>query len=98
MLLLWSLLLARNEMSDAFVGQLADTLAINVNAPEAASTRHAAALKVLEASTTARVAAISDDQRTEIIERAIDILRSQNAGWEAEAEVRRIMSVEEAAG
>ena len=40
---------------------------------------------------------MSDDQRMEVIDRAIDILRAQNAGWEAEAEVRRIMSVEEAA-
>jgi hypothetical protein len=40
---------------------------------------------------------MSDDQRMEVIDRAIDILRAQNAGWEAEVEVRRIMSVEEAA-
>ena len=56
-----------------------------------------ASLKVLEASIMARLAAMSDDQRTKVVNSAIDILRSQNAGWEAEAEVRRIMSVEEAA-
>jgi hypothetical protein len=84
-------------MSDAFIGQLADALSIELDAPEPTGTSHTAALKVLEASTTARVAAMSDDQRMEVINRAIDILRTQNAGWEAEAEVRRIMSIEEAA-
>jgi hypothetical protein len=97
MLLSRSLLPVRDEMSDAFIGQLTDALAIELDAADPTSTRHAAALKVLEASTTARVAAMSDDQRMEVIDRAIDILRAQNAGWEAEAEVRRIMSVEEAA-
>jgi hypothetical protein len=43
---------------------------------------------------TARLATISDDQRNEVVDSAIDIIRSQNAGWEAEAEVRRIMGVE----
>jgi hypothetical protein len=84
-------------MSDAFIGQLADGLSIELDAPEPTGTHHTAALKVLEAGTTARVAAMSDDQRMEVINRAIDILRTQNAGREAEAEVRRIMSVEEAA-
>jgi hypothetical protein len=45
-----------------------------------------ASLKVLEASIMARLAAISDDQRTKVVNSAIDIVRSQNAGWEAEAE------------
>jgi hypothetical protein len=84
-------------MSNAFIGQLADALSRELDAPEATGNRHAAALKVLEASTTARLAAMSEDQRMEVIDRAINILRAQNAGWQAEAEVRRIMSVEEAA-
>jgi hypothetical protein len=41
----------------------------------------------------ARLASMSDDQRTKVINSAIDILRTQNADWEAEAEVRRIMGV-----
>jgi hypothetical protein len=92
MLLLRTFLSARDEMKDVFIGQLADALAIDLDAHESSSTGHTAALKVLEAKTAARVAAMSDDQRTEVIDRAIDILRAQNAGEEAEAEVRRIMN------
>jgi hypothetical protein len=84
-------------MSDAFIGQLADALSIELDAPEAIDTRHTAALKALEASPTARLAGMSKDQRMVVIDRAINILRAQNAGWKAEAEVRRIMSIEEAA-
>jgi hypothetical protein len=81
-------------MSDGILTKLADALAVNceLDAPEVTSTRMTASL--LEASIMARLAAMSDDQRTKVVSSAIDILRSQNAGWEAEAEVRRIMGVE----
>ena len=84
-------------MSDGILTKLADALVVNreLDAPEVTSTRMtAASLKVLEASIMARLAAMSDDQRTKVVNSAIDILRSQNAGWEAEEEVRRIMGVE----
>jgi hypothetical protein len=83
-------------MSDAIMRKLADALAVNreLDAPETTSTRHTASLKVLEASIMARLVTMSDDQRTKVINGAIDILRTQNAGWEAEAEVRRILGVE----
>jgi hypothetical protein len=81
-------------MSDAIMRKLADALAVNREfEPEATSTCNSASLKVLEASIMARLAAMSDDQRTKVINSAIDILRTQNAGWEAEAEVRRILGV-----
>jgi hypothetical protein len=81
-------------MSDGILTKLADALAVNreLDAPEVTSTRMTASLKVLEASIMARLAAMSDDQRTKVVNSAIDILRSQNAGWEAEEEVRRIMA------
>jgi hypothetical protein len=83
-------------MSDGILTKLADALAVNreLDAPEVTSTRMTASLKVLEASIMARLAAMSDDQRTKVVNSAIDILRSQNAGWKAEEEVRRIMGVE----
>jgi hypothetical protein len=83
-------------MSDGILVKLADALAVNreLDAPAITSTRMTASLKVLEASIMARLAAFSDDQRTKVVNSAIDIVRSQNAGWEAEAEVRRIMGVE----
>jgi hypothetical protein len=83
-------------MSDAIMTKLADALAVNreLDAPETTSTRNTASLKVLEASIMARLASMSVDQRTKVINGAIDILRTQNAGWEAEAEVRRILGVE----
>jgi hypothetical protein len=83
-------------MSDGILTKLADALAVNreLDAPEVTSTRMTASLKVLEASIMARLAAMSGDQRTKVVNSAIDILRSQNAGWEAEEEVRRIMGVE----
>ena len=83
-------------MSDGILVKLADALAVNreLDAAAVTSTRMNASLKVLEASIMARLAAISDDQRTKVVNSAIDIVRSQNAGWEAEAEVRRIMGVE----
>ena len=83
-------------MSDAIMRKLADALAVNreLDAPETTNTRHTASLKVLEASIMARLVTMSDDQRTKVINGAIDILRTQNAGWEAEAEVRRILGVE----
>ena len=83
-------------MSDGILRKLADALAVNrqLDAQEATSSRDTASLKVLEASLMARLASMSDDQRTKVINSAIDILRTQNADWEAEAEVRRIMGVE----
>jgi hypothetical protein len=82
-------------MSDGILTKLADALAVNreLDAPEVTSTRMTAS-KVLQASIMARLAAMSNDQRTKVVNSAIDILRSQNAGWEAEEEVRRIMGVE----
>jgi hypothetical protein len=83
-------------MSDVIITKLANALAVNreLDAPAVTSTRMTASLKVLEASIMARLADISDDQRNKVVNSAIDIIRSQNAGWEAEAEVRRIMGVE----
>jgi hypothetical protein len=46
---------------------------------------------VVEAALAARVADMSVDQRNQVTNRAIDILRTNNAGSEAEMEVRRIM-------
>jgi hypothetical protein len=73
-------------MSDAIMRKLADALAVNreLDAPETTGTRHTASLKVLEASIMARLTSIVD-QRTKVINGAIDILRTQNAGWEAES-------------
>ena len=50
-------------------------------------------LKALESALAARVADMSADQRYQVTNQAIDILRTNNAGSEAEAEVRRIMGV-----
>jgi hypothetical protein len=46
---------------------------------------------VVEAALAARLADMSADQRNQVTNRAIDILRTNNAGSEAEMEVRRIM-------
>jgi hypothetical protein len=83
-------------MSDVIITKLANALAVNreLDAPAVTSTRMTASLKVLEASIMARLADISDDKRTKVVNSAIQIVRSQDAGWEAEAEVRRIMGVE----
>jgi hypothetical protein len=50
-------------------------------------------LKALETSLAARLVDMSDDRRTQITNAAIHILRTKNAGWKAEAEVRRIAGV-----
>jgi uncharacterized membrane protein len=50
-------------------------------------------LKALETSLAARLAKMSDDQRNQVTNRALDILRTRHAGEQAEAEVRRIASV-----
>jgi hypothetical protein len=55
--------------------------------------RAIADLKVVEATLAARVADMSTDQRNQVTNRAIAILRTKNAGSEAEAEVRRIMDI-----
>jgi hypothetical protein len=83
-------------MNDTIMRKLADALALDRKAdePQGASPLDTAYLKFLESSLMARLANMSDDQRTHITNRAIDILRTKNAGWEAEAELRRILSVE----
>jgi hypothetical protein len=50
--------------------------------------------KAFEAALLVRAAHMSADQRNEVTNKAINILRTNNAGPEAEAEVRRIMGVE----
>jgi hypothetical protein len=51
-------------------------------------------LKGMEAALVVRAAYMSADQRNQVTNQAINILRTNNAGPEAEAEVRRIMGVE----
>ena len=52
--------------------------------------REIADLKALETSLAARLATMSDDQRNQVTNRALDILRTKHAGEQAEGEVRRI--------
>ena len=82
-------------MSDAIITKLAAAIAANrkTDAPEESSTVDTAALKALAATIVVRLAHMSDEQRTKVINTAIDILRGNNAGPEAEAEVRRILGV-----
>jgi hypothetical protein len=82
-------------MSDGIMRELAAALAAKrtPDAPQEASTLEIAYLKFLETSLVTRLANMSDDQRTQVTNRAIDILRTKNARWEAEAEVRRILAV-----
>ena len=61
--------------------------------PKGTSAVDAAALKTLEATIAVRLAHTSDEQRAKVINTAIDILRTNSAGPEAEAEVRRILGV-----
>jgi|HubBroStandDraft_6_1064221.scaffolds.fasta_scaffold360533_2 hypothetical protein len=55
-----------------------------------AANREIADLKALETSLAARLATMSDDQRNQVTNRALDILRTKHAGEQAEGEVRRI--------
>jgi hypothetical protein len=64
--------------------KVADALAAN---------RDTADLKALETGLAARLAKMSDDQRNQVTNRALDILRTKKAGHQAEAEVRRIAGV-----
>ena len=82
-------------MSDAIIRKLAGALAASreTDAPKGTSTIDTAALKTLEATIAVRLAHMSDEQRAKVINTAIDILRTNSAGPEAEAEVRRILGV-----
>ena len=57
--------------------KVADALAAN---------RDTADLKALETGLAARLAKMSDDQRNQVTNRALDILRTKKAGHQAEAE------------
>jgi hypothetical protein len=61
------------------------------NAPKQIGTFDGASLRALESGLLARLAELSNDQRNQVIERTIDILRSRNAGSEAEAVALRIL-------
>jgi hypothetical protein len=58
---------------------------------EKKNTFDGASLRALESGLLARLAELSDDQRNQVIQRTIDILRSRNAGSEAEAVASRIL-------
>jgi hypothetical protein len=80
---------------NAIIRKLAGALAASheVDARKGTSTIDTAALKTLEATIAVRLAHMSDEQRAKVINTAIDILRTNNIGPEAEAEVRRILGV-----
>jgi hypothetical protein len=82
-------------MNDAIIRKLAKALAPSreTDAAKGTSTIDTAALKTLEATIAVRLAHMSDEQRAKVINTAIDILRANDAGPEAEAEVRRILGV-----
>jgi hypothetical protein len=81
-------------MNDAIIRKLAEALGPSREAAaERTSTVDTAALKTLEATIALRLAHMSNEQRAKVINTAIDILRTNNAGPEAEAEVRRILGV-----
>ena len=82
-------------MNDAIIRKLAEALGSSreTDAPKGTGTIDTAALKTLEATIAVRLAHMSDEQRAKVINTAIDILRTNNAGPEAEAEVRRILGV-----
>jgi hypothetical protein len=86
---------AKDKMSDAIITKLAGALAASreVDTRKGTSTIDTAALKTLEATIAVRLAHMSDEQRAKVINTAIDILRANNTGPEAEAEVRRILGV-----
>jgi hypothetical protein len=76
-------------MRDAIITKLAGAFAANREVD--ARNIDTATLKTLEATIAVRLAHMSDEQRAKVINTAIDILRTNNAGPEAEAEVRRIL-------
>ena len=77
------------------IGKVADALTANrkSDAPKEPSTLGITDLKAMEAALVVRAAHMSADQRNQVTNQAINILRTNNAGQEAEAEVRRIMGV-----
>jgi hypothetical protein len=77
------------------IGKVADAPTANRNsdAPKEPTTPNIADLKAMEAALVIRAAHMSADQRNQVTNQAINILRTNNAGPEAEAEVRRIMGV-----
>jgi hypothetical protein len=81
-------------MRFGIIRKVADALSVNrkPSAPEETGAL-IADLKALETSLAARLVDMSDDRRTQITNTAIHILRTKNAGWKAEAEVRRIAGV-----
>ena len=87
-------MIKKNKRLD-IITRLADALAVNrePDAPKEMCASDIADLEALEAALRARVAGMSADQRYHVTNSAIDILRTNNAGQEAEAEVRRIMGV-----
>ena len=78
-------------MRDAIITKLAGAFAANREVD--ARNIDTATLKTLEATIAVRLAHMSDEQRAKVINTAIDILRANNTGPEAEAEVRRILGV-----
>ena len=78
------------------IRKVADALIANrkSDAPKEPSTLNMADLKAMEVALVVRAAHMSADQRNRVTNQAINILRTNNAGPEAEAEVRRIMGVE----
>ena len=82
-------------MSDTIIRKLAEAIAARneTYASKETSTIDTAARKTLEATIAIRLAHMSDEQRAKVINTAIDILRANNTGPEAEAEVRRILGV-----
>jgi hypothetical protein len=76
------------RMAVAFRGFKPDDATENIGTVEIAE------VKALEAVFVVRAAHMSADQRNQVTNQAINILRTNNLGPEAEAEVRRIMGVE----
>jgi hypothetical protein len=72
-------------------------LATNVDGSEGNAPKQmgfdGASLKALESGLLGRLAELSDNQRNHVMQRTIDILRSRNAGSEAEAVASRILGV-----
>jgi hypothetical protein len=64
---------------------------IEADAPKKIGTFDGASLKALESGLLARLADLTDDQRNKVLQRTIDILRSRNAGLEAEVVANRIL-------
>ena len=80
-------------MNDAIIRKLAEALGRETDASKGTSTIDTAALKTLEATIAIRLAYMSEEQRSKVVNTALDILRTNKAGPEAEAEVKRILGV-----